>query len=287
MALAISLPDSRPPASVGRSARVELVFARRGARTILAHAYAEPPFRVGPCLDAGGAAHVILVSSGPGIFAGDSMQVSVEVGAGARVLLTSQSALQVHPSPADAPAAVHHRYTLAEGAELLCHWDPVIPFEGARLAQRVDITMPDTARLYWSDAVMSGRVSRGETWRFLELAHELRLRIGGALRYLERYRLSPAEPPEAPRWSRGDAQYFGTWIVHHDRASAEHGAALQRRLDAIEGLRVGVDLVEARLLVARLMAAGGVPFATGRTVARQAALDVIFETPRLAGRGSV
>ena len=39
--------DRRDAGEVGRHARLELVFAVRGGRTVLAHAYAEPPFRVG------------------------------------------------------------------------------------------------------------------------------------------------------------------------------------------------------------------------------------------------
>jgi hypothetical protein len=76
-------------------------------------------------------------------------------------------------------------------------------------------------------------------------------------------------------------------LVHHERATLERGEELQRRLDAIDGVRAGVDLVDPRLLVARLMAAGGVPFAAGRFTARRSVLDAIFETPRLAGRVSM
>src|SRR5476651_1730600 len=89
-----SLPDCRAPQGIGRAARLELVFERRRGRTVLAHSYAEPPFRVGRAFDLDGAAYVILVSSGPGIFAGDSLRQSIHVGPGARVVLTSQSALQ-------------------------------------------------------------------------------------------------------------------------------------------------------------------------------------------------
>ena len=43
----------------------------------------------------------------------------------------------------------------------------MIPFAGARLEQRFDLAgRRRPAALYWSDALMSGRVSRGEAWRF-------------------------------------------------------------------------------------------------------------------------
>src|SRR5439155_26656431 len=79
------LPDTRAPAAIGRSARLELVFETRHGRTILSHSYAEPPFRVGRAFELGDAAYMIVVCSGPGIFAGDSLRQSVRVGCGARV----------------------------------------------------------------------------------------------------------------------------------------------------------------------------------------------------------
>ena len=52
-------------ADVGRHARLELAFECRGGRTVLAHAYAEPPLRIGRTFDVDGAAYVILVAPGP------------------------------------------------------------------------------------------------------------------------------------------------------------------------------------------------------------------------------
>ena len=82
------------------------------------------------------------------------------------MILASQSALQVHPSAASTPALIRHRYVVEEDGELQAHWDPVIPFAGARLDQRFELQIDEPSRLYWSDALMSGRVDRAETWSF-------------------------------------------------------------------------------------------------------------------------
>ena len=265
---------------------------------MLAHAYAEPPFRIGRAFDLDGAAYVILVCSGPGVFAGDRLHQSIHVGRGARVVLTSQSALQVHPAPADPahpapPAVVHHDYLVEDEAELHCHWDPVIPFAGARLDQRFDLRIADSSRLYWSDALMAGRVSRRETWRFLSLAHELRLSIGSRLAYLERYTLMVA--PSAPElrrpsdraverpWMCGQASYLATALVHHTRATTEVADALQRGLTelAADG---AVDLIAPKLLLARFLAENGAPFGRARASYRAAVLEAIFGGQELAGR---
>jgi urease accessory protein len=274
-------PDSRPLSAIGRSARLELVFERRGARTTIAHAYAEPPFRIGRSFDVDGAAYVILVCSGPGIFAGDALTLSIHVGSGARVMLTSQSALQVHPSAAISPAVIRHHYLVDEAGELQAHWDPVIPFAAARLDQRFELQIGETSRLYWSDALMSGRVSRAETWRFDSLAHELRLRVGTALRYLERYTLAPHERAIAHPWVAGGTHYAATALVHHERATTDTAESLQRAIEAAvgESVHVGVDLVDPRLLVGRLLGSCGAPFSAARASYQRLVLGSIFDRP--------
>ena len=114
---------------------------------MIAHAYAEPPLRIGASFEIDDAAYLILVCSGAGIFGGDAIRQSIHVASGARVVLTSQAALQVHPSITSAAARIDHEYCVDDDAELHCHWDPVIPFAGARLAQHYDIRVSSGARL--------------------------------------------------------------------------------------------------------------------------------------------
>jgi len=278
--------DDRGAHVIGRCARLELAFERRGGRTVLAHAYAEPPFRVGRTFDVDGAAYAILVCAGAGVFGGDELAQSIHVGPGARVVLTTQAALQVHPASRarQSPACVHQRFTVDDDGELHGQWDPVIPFAGARFEQIVDIRLGERSRMYWSDALMAGRVTRGEQWRFDRLAHELSLTIAGRRAYLERYTLAPADRAVDRAWTTRGAAYFSTAIVRDPRTSAETVEALHRRLAALDGVAAAVDLVEPSLAVARLMAAGGVPFAHARTSCREWALAAIFQRPELAAR---
>lgn len=280
--------DRRETPAIGRHARLELAFETRRGRTVLAHAYAEPPFRVGRTFEMDDAAYVIVVCSGPGVFAGDTLQQSVHVAPGARAVLTSQSALQVHPSAAARPAHIRHEYQLDEDAELHCHWDPMIPFADARVVQQFDVRLAATSRLYWSDALMAGRVTRGEVWRFTELAHELTLRVGDVgprgVRYLERYRLRPVARDLTRAWIAGRANYLATTLLRSPRATADAAETFQRHLDALPGAQAGVDMVEPNLIVARLAAASGPVFTNARAALRRLALDAIFDSPGLLGR---
>ena len=156
-----SVVDDRAAADVGRKARLELVFSLRRGRTVLAHGYAEPPFRLGAVFPDADGARMILAWSAPGIFGGDRLEQHVRVERGASVSLASQSALQAHPSPSGAIARMRTTVEVEEGAALRCEWDPLIPFPAARVSQQYAVQVAPAAALYWSDAFMSGREGRG------------------------------------------------------------------------------------------------------------------------------
>lgn len=274
--------DRRSAAAIGRQARLELVFEARRGRTILAHAYAEPPFRVGRAFQLDDAAYVILGSTGPGVFAGDTLQQSVRVASGARVVLVSQAALQAHPSSAAAAASIAHDYEVDRDGELCCQWDPVIPFAGARLEQRFAINLDASARLLWGDAIMAGRVRRGEAWRFESLAHELRLNVGGSLAYLERYALAPCDRQVEQPWLAGPARYLATALVHHERATADAAEALQGGTG--QDVAAGVDLIKPGTIAGRIMARDGAPFARARAAFLALAQATIFGAPARTAR---
>ena len=278
--------DRRATSTVGRHARLELAFERRGGRTVLAHNYAEPPFRVARTFDLEGAAYAIVVCAGPGVFGGDALTTAVHVGGGARVVLASQAALQAHPSRllSDAPSLLRHSYSVENDGELHCQWDPLIPFAGARVDQRFDIQLGASGRLYWSDALIAGRVSRGEAWQFTSLAHELSLAVGGRLAYLERYAIAPRDGAIGRAWIGASCTHFATSLTCHPAVTRETVEQLQARLGATTEVAAAVDLVAPSLAVARIMTANGASFGTIRASYREWTLAAIFRRPELRGR---
>jgi urease accessory protein len=249
------------------------VFSRREGETILSHAYAEPPFRVGRWFREGAGTHLIVAWSAPGIFGGDDFEQRIHLEPGARVRLTSQSALQVHPA-AGRMAQLRSTYSVDAGAVLSCQWDPVIPFAGARFDQQIAIALARDASLYWSDALMAGREARGERWAFEALGHELRITREAQAEYLERYQLTGANARQPRTWVAGDSCYFGTIVNSGPITGAPGAERLHCELRAVAGVRAAADALDARLLVVRLMAAHGVGFHEARELARRA----IFRT---------
>jgi urease accessory protein UreH len=127
-------------------------------------------------------------------------------------------------------------------------------------------------------------VCRGEAWRFASLAHELRLRVGAPLAYLERYTVAPEDRALQRPWLAGTACYLATALVHHPDVTTGRVEALHRHVAELSGVDGGVDLVAARLAVARFMARDGASFGRARTSYRAMALGSIFGGPELVAR---
>jgi len=231
---------------------------------VLAEAYAEPPFRVGRWFAEGDGLHMIMTSSAPGVFGHDRLQQVVRVGSGARVRLSSQSALQVHPSPDGAPAVFQSSYHVADGAHLHCHWDPLIPFTDARLDQRIELNIVGGGYLYWSDALMSGRHARGERWTFASLTHEIAVSRDGSLEYLERYRIQREELLASRSWAAGDASYLGTTLMTGRLIEPDVAERLHIELGRLSGVRAAADRIHERVLLVRLLSASGPSFHEAR-----------------------
>jgi urease accessory protein UreH len=242
------------------------VFEQRGSRTILSHSFAEPPLRVGRCLEEGDGVHLILAMAAPGVFGGDCLETMVRIGPGAQVRLTSQSAMQVHPGADPAAARIQAHYVVGEGARLQCRWHPLIPFARARLDQTLGIELAGDAQLSWSDAFVAGRVARGERWMFDELSHELRIVRDGVLEYVERYVVNPASHDPTHAWVAASAPCFGTTLQSGRPIDRENAERLHQALANLPGLRASADTLGDRFLLARLMAEWLVPFHEGRTV---------------------
>ena len=179
--------------------------------------------------------------------------------------LTSQSALQVHPSP-DGITHLQSSYHVDDGAHLHCHRHPLIPFADARIDQRIDVNIAGGGYLYWSDALMGGRHARGERWTFASLAHELAVSRDGSLEYLERYRLQPNELAVSRPWAAGGASYLGTTLMTGrliEPSVAEH---LHIKLERLAGAWAAVDRLHDRALLVR-------PLSVSGRISRSAALD--------------
>src|SRR5437867_2423698 len=186
-----------PLSEVGRRGRLNLIFSSRRGRTVIRDAYCEIPFKITRLHDSQEIAHLILMHSTAGLFGGDTIECTIHVQSGARILITQQSATKLHPA-GEKFAVQTIRIRVERGAVLHLYNEPVIPFAGARACQTTSFDIEGGGQLYFWESLMAGRVARGEVWQFDEFLSETRLRADGRLIYLDRFHLKPsAQSPAA------------------------------------------------------------------------------------------
>jgi urease accessory protein len=200
-----------------------------------------------------------------GLFGGDTLECSIHVEAGARVLVTQQSATKVHPSQARI-AVLHNRIRVDAGGELHMHCEPVIPFAQSRLSQTTVIDLERGARLSFWESLMAGRVGRGEVWQFDELSSEIALNVDSTLVYLDRFRLSRRGEPPVQNWAMGKSTYLGT-ALHYKEGVADWAECLHDKAPA-----AGVDSPATNLTVMRTVGEDGPEFRLHRSAFVELAL---------------
>jgi urease accessory protein UreH len=215
----------RELSEVGRVGCLELIFGLKAGKTIIRHVYSEIPHKITRLYypENSSLPQLILMNATAGLFPGDRVEMRVTVEKGARVLITSQASTKVHPGVGVAEQTLH--VSVEDGAELHFYNDPLIPFRGARLRQRVHLRVVAGARFYFWDAFMAGRVGRKEAWEFEEIDSELRLCRDEKLIYLERYRIHPASAvPNCP-WIMRDTLYVATGVLCEPAANIANPVA--------------------------------------------------------------
>jgi urease accessory protein len=134
-----------------------------------------------------------IVNPTAGFFDGDRLEMNVEVGHGARLVLSTPSASRVYRTRSGAAAETRQRFRVEQDAFLEWIPEPFIPHAGARYVQRTDIDLHPSASLLYFDWIAPGRVAMGEVFQYDGLRWELDLTVGGTLVARERFDLNPAD----------------------------------------------------------------------------------------------
>ena len=138
-----------------------------------------------------GEALVQLVHVGPGLFAGDTLDLTLTVGPRAKAIVVPQSATKVHTMPAGGRAVQTIRIHVAGGARCEVHGGLVIPFPAAHLVQKVEVDLEPDATFLWTERWSTGRSAEAHDVSFHRLDAHLSIRVGGTLAYADRVLLAP------------------------------------------------------------------------------------------------
>jgi urease accessory protein len=135
-----------------------------------------------------GTLDAVLVNTAGGMTGGDRADIDVNVGAGARLTVTSAAAEKIYRSLGpDTEIAVK----LAVGAGGALAWLPqeTIVFDRVRLRRSIDVALARDANLLLAEAVIFGRSAMGETVVAGHFRDRWRVRVDGALIFAETVRL--------------------------------------------------------------------------------------------------
>jgi len=211
-----TLPATNPqPPRV--EARLALDFARDAAtgRTFLSASVQEPPLRVVRAFaleDGSALAHLHNVSGG--LLGGDRLALSVNVGAGASVQLTSTGGTRIYRPRKEAPPTVQtNEIRLREDALLEYIPDAIIPYAGARFTQHTRIELAPGAGLFWWEVIAPGREASGEVFAYERIEMRTDVIAGGRLIGAENIRLDPRGSALRSIARLGEYRYWATFYI--------------------------------------------------------------------------
>ncbi|MEM7044150.1 MAG: urease accessory protein UreD [Pseudomonadota bacterium] len=251
---------SSPQALPRAEGRVEVRFARRGERTVLADLYQSGSAKARfPKVFDGGPPEAVLINLAGGITGADCFQQRIHFDKKTHAVVTTQAAEKIYrASDDDEPARIINSLTLDAGA--FGEWLPqeTIFFDGGRLRRRFEAALDPGARLLACEAVVFGRTAMGETVQGGFLRDDWRVSVGDRLVFADgvcfeggiQYRL------DRPAIARGGRALATALLVAPDVE-----ALLEPARDALIAFREddGRAAVSCRgeMLVARFIAADG------------------------------
>jgi urease accessory protein len=189
----------------------------------------------------------VMVNTAGGMAGGDRFDIEVDVGAGARVCLTSAAAEKVYRSLGpDTRVGVK----LAAGPGAALAWLPqeTILFDQARLHRTIDLDLAGNANVVLAEAIVFGRAAMGEAVACGHLFDRWRVRVGGELVFAETTRLDGEIARRLSETAADGAAIASVLKFPGDEDSAAAIRAMQQSFVGDVGVSAWNGLALARLV---------------------------------------
>ncbi|MBD3669249.1 MAG: urease accessory protein UreD [Gammaproteobacteria bacterium] len=208
----MALSDARQGA--GWQARLELGFSRHGTRTVLTHRLHRGPLMIQrPFYPEGeGCCHVYLLHPPGGVVGGDSLELQVDVEAGARALITVPAAGKFYRS-GGAEASQEQHIRVADGAVM--EWLPqeTIVFDGARLDSLTRVELEAEASFIGWEITCMGRPASGALFHSGSMRQRFELWREGRPLLLDRGHWQGTGKEMQAQWGLSGQPMLGTMMV--------------------------------------------------------------------------
>jgi len=234
-------------------ARLDLEFARRGERSVLAARRHDGPLVVQkPHYPEGDAiCHAIIVHPPGGIAGGDELELKAELGTDARALLTTPGATKWYRSAAPW-ARQQIDFTVSPGASL--EWLPqeTIVFDGANADARLNVDLKGDGTFIGWEIVCLGRTGSAERFQRGQWRSRTSVKLDGKPLWFERARLAGSERSLESAAVMAGEPVVATMIAASDKLNSSLAAAC-REIKPLRG--AGAVTLLPRLLVGRYLGA--------------------------------
>jgi urease accessory protein len=256
------------PSLSGVQAALKLDFARDPltGHTILANSHQQPPLKVVRAFTLGdGSALAHLHNVSGGLLGGDRLALSIRVGAGASVQVTTTGATRVY-RPREEARSVTQVNEISVGENALVEYvpDAIIPFAGARYSQRTTIHLASGAGLFWWEILAPGREARSEMFEYACVEMKTDLLALGRPIAAERVRLEPRRRNISDLARLGPYRYWITFYVCRVGLNVNLWLSAERHLREVAAgltrsgeMLFGVSALVAHGLVIRCLARRG------------------------------
>jgi urease accessory protein len=193
----------------------------------------------------------VVVNTAGGMAGGDCFELAIEVGPGARLVVTTAAAEKVYRT-LEPDTKVSVKLTVATGGELAWLPQETILFDRARLCRTIDVDLADDARLVLAEAVIFGRSGMGERVEEGLLHDRWRVRRGGRLIYAETVRLDGeiAAKLSEPAAANGGVAIATVLVLPGDEATVAAVRALGEQWRGEVGISSWNGLAAVRLVAA-------------------------------------
>ncbi len=152
-----------------------------------------------------------MLHVGPGVMAGDRLELDVDVGPGAHAVVVAQAATKLHAMEPPGAAEQRVRLRVAAGGRLEVHPGLTIPFAGSAFRQSVEVDLETGAEFAWFERWSAGRVARGERHAYRHASSRLRVRVDGVPVHADALELDP-EAAAGPGLFEGHA-YVASGVI--------------------------------------------------------------------------
>lgn len=190
-------PAQLPSGAPGKVGVLRMKFEQRDDRTVLADLYRQAPLLVQRALYWDEAmpemACVFMLTTSGGVLQGDRFRIDLALDEGARVHLTSQSAMKIQEMDANYASQLQD-ITLADGAYLEYLPEQTIPYRHSRFITYTRVRLPETATMLYAEVLAPGRKYHrdGEIFQYDLFSSTLRAaRPDGPDLFVEKFLVEP------------------------------------------------------------------------------------------------